>query len=631
LDITPILNRELLVVTRKRQLWAGRVWTASILLGIGLATFGARYNWDEGKVARHDMMARVAFEAYLWIVLAHMALIFAVVVARAAPSIADEKDRRTLDFLLATRLSNAEIILGKLAACVYFLTVEFAVGLPISLLLHAVGGIDLRLILLGYAGLATTGFFMIALAVWISSGAINNRLAAAGFILWWVAWLMGPFFVSFVFPGLGVRLPRFLLTVNAWVLTSGPFGLLLKIGGGIRPSSGLAEAVAWMSGLQIVGGTLLVIWAIARLRSSYRRNISVDSQSLAARLSRPGWRWRPKPPVGDDPILWREMNLSRGGLISKSFGFLILLGMYSALAYVTYFFTRPALVEVWQHGYTAGITSAETPEWNLAIRYFMSGYDVNPPSDVARTELNVYLRNVTTPLLFLIALVTAGMASEGITSERARETWDSLIATPLTARDILRSKMLAALWRMRALVATLLGLWAIGLVAGAIHPIGFLAAVLGLTSLIWLMLTFGVFISIGAKDAAATTGPTMGLIFMLTGSGALPLLLPARWSSVILGAGSPPFVSFLSLVSYRDVRNAWHYPAFPFLQWIHLATGEGPLPVVATCLLGVVLPAFVGSYFWRFSVNNFDRLIDRPVKIPAEVAEHLALAPAPAT
>ena len=84
-----------------------------------------------------------------------------------------EKDRRTLDFLLATRLSNAEIVLGKLAACMTFLAVEFAAGLPIMLPLHPLGGIDLRLILLAYAGLMTTGFFTIALAVWVSARATN--------------------------------------------------------------------------------------------------------------------------------------------------------------------------------------------------------------------------------------------------------------------------------------------------------------------------------------------------------------------------------------------------------------------------------------------------------------------------
>ena len=45
----------------------------------------------------------------------------------------------------------------------------------------------------------------------------------------------------------------------------------------------------------------------------------------------------------------------------------------------------------------------------------------------------------------------------------------------------------------------------------------------------------------------------------MTGAGFLPFLLPSRWASVLLGAGSPPFVAWLSLVSYRDVRNALHF------------------------------------------------------------------------
>ena len=140
-----------------------------MLLTIILATFGARYYWDQGTVSDHDMMARVAFQAFLWMLLAQVFMIFGVFAGRAALSIAEEKDRRTLDFLLATRLSNAEIVLGKLVACMTFLVAEFAVGLPIMLLLNPLGAIDLRLILLAYAGLITTGFFMIALAIWVSS------------------------------------------------------------------------------------------------------------------------------------------------------------------------------------------------------------------------------------------------------------------------------------------------------------------------------------------------------------------------------------------------------------------------------------------------------------------------------
>jgi ABC-type Na+ efflux pump permease subunit len=66
-----------------------------------------------------------------------------------------EKDRRTLDFLLATPLCNAEIVLGKLAACMIELVAGFAAGLPIMLVLHALGGIDLRLMVI-YLGIYGT-------------------------------------------------------------------------------------------------------------------------------------------------------------------------------------------------------------------------------------------------------------------------------------------------------------------------------------------------------------------------------------------------------------------------------------------------------------------------------------------
>ena len=251
MDITPILNRELLAATRKTSLWGNRRFFAGMLLTIVLATFGARYYWDQGQVSDHDMMARVAFQAFLWLLIAHIVVIFVVFWEWAAPSIALEKDRRTLDFLLATRLSNAEIVLGKLAASMTFLVAGFAAGLPIMLLVHPLGGIDLRLILLAYAGLFTTAFFMIALATWVSTGATNVRVARAATTGWWIAWLSGPFFVSLVFPSIGLRLPRFILTANAWVLASSPVGVLFKIAGGVRPSSGLREAspgcVVWKS------------------------------------------------------------------------------------------------------------------------------------------------------------------------------------------------------------------------------------------------------------------------------------------------------------------------------------------------------------------------------------------------
>jgi hypothetical protein len=248
------------------------------------------------------------------------------------------------------------------------------------------------------------------------------------------------------------------------------------------------------------------------------------------------------------------------------------------------------------------------------IRFFMPGAEFNPPADFARTEFNLYLRFITTPLFFLITLVASGMAAESMISERTRETWDSLIATPLTARDILRSNMLATLWRMRVLLATLLVLWTIGLITGSLHPAGYLCSLLVVAAWTWLMLVYGTSTSIVTKDKAEPNVRFMGLFFVTCGTLALPYLFPRMLGSVLLGVGSPPFVAWLSLVSYRDVRNAFHYPIYPALQWMHIETGESALWVVATCLIGIVFPTLWGLYLWRAALANFDRLIGRPCK-----------------
>ena len=53
-----------------------------------------------------------------------------------------------------------------------------------------------------------------------------------------MAWLMGPLFVSLVFTRAVFRLPEFILTVNAWILTSSPLGLMFKIAAASRPRAG---------------------------------------------------------------------------------------------------------------------------------------------------------------------------------------------------------------------------------------------------------------------------------------------------------------------------------------------------------------------------------------------------------
>jgi hypothetical protein len=47
---------------------------------------------------------------------------------------------------------------------------------------------------------------------------------------------------------------------------------------------------------------------------------------------------------------------------------------------------------------------------------------------------------------------------------------------------------------------------------------------------------------------------------------------------------------------------------------MNIDTGEGPLSVAATCLIGIIIPAVWGLCLWRDALANFDRLIGRPCK-----------------
>ena len=632
LSIIPIFHRELMVAVRRERVHWQRVVSAGLLLAIVLGTFATWYYWEAGRVTNR-LMARIAEQAFLWVIGCHGACLISPVVTRGAMSIAGEKDRRTLDFLLATRLSAAEIVLEKCAAGLVVGLTEMLAGLPIVLLLHILGGIDLRLIGLAYAGIATTGFFLAALSMGFSTVAPDARSALGLSVLSIVAWLVGPFLLPILLPRFGLHLPSWAATVNAWLLASSPLGLAMKLAMGVGASQGLIDAVAWMGGLQIGGGVLLLAGSMARLRPAYRAQMSGEQRALRLARRRPVWRFRPRPAVGDDPILWREMYTIRGNGLMKAIGWLLNAACLAVLGYATYFFAAPAVQEVWEHGYALAVTDAGRPEFNLFVRIFVPSANANQAVDMARVDFNVFLRYATTAMTFVLALGLAATPGEVLGRERAKQTWTSLLATPMTGREILRATMRAAVWRFREGLAIVLVLWTLGLIAGAVHPLGYLAALLELAASSWFFMTYVTSRTLAAfstKEASAATGQGLGRVMILLVSGALPFLLPAGLSSVLLGAGSLPLMLWLSLLSYRDVHGLVH-SSYPHLQWIGIRTGEGAAWILAAWLIGVLLPALGGWWLWRSTIAHFDRWVGRPWRPePAPECRTVHRSPAPA-
>ena len=170
-------------------------------------------------------------------------------------------------------------------------------------------------------------------------------------------------------------------------------------------------------------------------------------------------------------------------------------------------------------------------------------------------EFNLLLRFFTVALGFFLVLAAMGFGVEGIAAERRRETWSSLLETPLDGREVLRAKLLGTLWRFRLGIGTLVLLWMLGLFTGSIHPLGFVLSLLVISSWMWFAAIWGMVGATRAEDATRA-GNTNGIrrlrVMLLNGTAALPLLLPTGLSSVLLGSCSPLLVLWITQFSYRE-------------------------------------------------------------------------------
>jgi hypothetical protein len=205
-----------------------------------------------------------------------------------------------------------------------------------------------------------------------------------------------------------------------------------------------------------------------------------------------------------------------------------------------------------------------------------------------------------------------------VVAERERETWLGLIGTPLTGREILGAKILASIWKARGLVYLQLVLWTVGLLAGAVHPLGYLATVIGTAASCWLFAALGVSASLRSRDRGAATSRSLGPLIILLSLGALPFLLPGL-ASTLLAVVSMPFQAWASLLSYDDVHAALHSRIPPQLAPIGIRDAAG-IWILAVAWLMITLIQAAGAYLLTSSaVRGFDAAIGRPTRPKADV------------
>lgn len=627
----PIFWRERVVSARRVSTYVGRALSVGVLLGAVAAVelCATVYEWDRASVGGQNLYAIRMFCLLVGVSLLPALIAVPMVIA---PGIATERDKKSLDALLITRLSGAEIVTGKLAAGIFTAMAGTFAGLPVMALVVFVWGVDPRLALLTYAALAATAFVTGALAVWVSTRSRNARRALRVTLLLIIGWFYAPFLVSLVLPRLWPALSPW-VTPFAWrLLDTNPMGLLAHLIG-LRRVGTLVEAVWRTIAWETAGGLVLLVWASLRLRANCRAAEDREGRRWLRRLRRLTAPRR--PPCGDDPVLWYEKYNTRGvGPFMRRFGQLVGAVILCGLAVLVSWFAIPAFLELFERGYGAASVGTDRPELSPFVRVLVGLRTTTPavPPGLARTEFNTVLKFITALGLMMFTFVLAGLASESVASERVRDTLPGLLATPLTGREIVRAKMLGTVWRVRGWPILLASLWSLGLLSGALHPLGFLASLLGLVLMLWCYTAFGTYVSIWAADLKQATNRVAVPVTLTVFSGLLPIVMPARSTSVLWGAASPVWHSYFSLVTYEDVRDAFQGGPYPPLAMVGVNSDEGGGRVVATCLIGWTAQAVVAGFFTWGALRRFDKAVDRPRRVDrtAEVVPRPVGLPLPA-
>ncbi len=119
-----------------------------------------------------------------------------VLVALLAPvftagAISQEGDSQTYDILLATPLSNGQIVLGSLLSRVFFVIALLLSGVPVFAITQIFGGVGLDNILYSFGIAAGTAFITGAIAMALATFRLGTRRTIFGFYLFIVIYLVG--------------------------------------------------------------------------------------------------------------------------------------------------------------------------------------------------------------------------------------------------------------------------------------------------------------------------------------------------------------------------------------------------------------------------------------------------------
>jgi ABC-type transport system involved in multi-copper enzyme maturation permease subunit len=424
--IGPVFTREAAIAPRRATFFAARTLFAAALFAITLTSWqllvGSQRIENLGDLA---WFGAAAFQILAPLELA-VAMPFAALLVASAVSL--EKDRKTLDLLLLTNLSNSELVLGKLLAGMLSVVVVVIAAWPLLMIIALLGGVStgqiLRVQAVALVSALAAGSLGSTIALWREKTFQSLAMTLLVIVLWLIGW-------EIVAAGagsqswLGVPAASWAAALSPWqaiqeaarprfaVTSNGPIQDPVHVF--------LMAFTAVAALLNVVAIAMIRIWNPSReVQPGRKMDADVDtadervapSGRAAVRIHSAGGKVRP---VWDNPVLWREIR-------TWAFGKRIII---VRLAYWTVFIACAAIL--------------------------FGGATMNTIQSPVEGALPPATRPVVVLLVVGLILLNA-LAVTSLTKERDSRALDVLLVTDLSPKEIVFGKLGGAFYNAKEMI-----------------------------------------------------------------------------------------------------------------------------------------------------------------------------------
>jgi len=521
----------------------------------------------------------------------------------SASHVAQEKDRRTLLLLLMTRLSGAEIVLGKCAASLLGpLSMLFA-ALPLFLALTLLGGVSTHQVVTALAITLVTVLLAGAVGTVVGLWREKTFQAIATTVLLLVMYVVAAEFAATGLLGQTLQgMAQWVSPMAAIAAATSPFETTTAAGlpialAYLAATSGIALAVLlfgvvkvrhWNPSREVQfkspepeTGTDLRQWLSTSPTTDGRSSTAGDE--VAATIN---WKARAPRRVWDNPVLWREV-------CTWAYGRKVII---VRLAFLALFAVAGGIV-------VASVRSGE------ALRRF----------DASESALPVATLPVAAIGVISLVLVNA-LAVNSLTGERDGLALDLLLVTDIKPSEFIFGKLLGVLYVAKEMILLPLGLILYLGVSGAMTVENTIFSLLGAAQLYAFVSMLGIHSGLNYIASRTATLVSLGTVFflcvgvailmviMVSFRGAFQLQL-APFLAMILGGGAALFAALGSRNPSSAIFAAsFLLPLITFYAITQFLLQRDQLFVVLTILAGY---GFTTAAMMVPALSEFDVSLDR--------------------